>query len=314
MKQEEINYFAVGIFVIAAFALLVATLLQLSRGSHAVETYYAVFGNITDIREGSAVTYGGYQIGSVAGISPLREAGQTRFRLALAVREDWPIPRDSVARITSPGLLSDSTIDISEGRSTETLPAGNAITSDAPDGVMAAVDAVSNEFQDLSRNNIKPLLDSLNRHVDAIGGQLSSTLPMVTQDLETTLSKLAGASDQLARIVASVDQTRLVSIMTNADNTVQSLADLSNGLNATNQKLSAILDKTDGMISGNSDDIKQTLTDLRHTTRTVSTHIESIVFHLESASRNANEFTRQIRSNPSSLISGSPPPDRGMAQ
>lgn len=314
MRQEETHYFAVGIFVIAALALLIVTLLQLSRGHHAVDTYHVIFSNVTDIREGSGVTYGGYQIGTVSGIAPLRESGQTRFRLALSIREDWPIPLDSVARITSPGLLSDSTIDISEGVATETVAAGETILTDAAGGVMAAVDAVSNEFQDLSRNNIKPLLDSLNRQVDNIGTQLSGTLPGITANLEATLAKLAHASDQLSRMVSGVNQTHLTAILENADSAVQNLATLSENLNATNRKLNGVLDDAGGLISDNSADIKQALTDLRHTTHTVSAHIESIVFHLESASRNANEFTRQVRSNPSSLLSGSPPPDRGATQ
>lgn len=314
MKQDGVNYGAVGLFVLAALTLLIATLLELSRGHPSAETFYTDFENVTDIREGSRVTFGGFQIGNVSSVEPLRENGQTRFRLKLAIREGWPIPKDSVARITSSGLLSDSEIDIYEGKSDTLLREGEAINSDLPAGVMAAVDAVSSEFQDLSRNNLKPLLESLNQHVNAIGGDLGQTLPKITANLDATLARLTFTVDQVARIAGPQNQAHVNNILANAETATRSLATLANDLGDTNKKLNVVLQRSDTMLVENAEDVRAVLTNLRHTTQTLAAHIESIMFHLESASRNANEFTRQIRSNPSTLISGSPPPDRGAAQ
>jgi phospholipid/cholesterol/gamma-HCH transport system substrate-binding protein len=63
------------------------------------------------------------------------------------------------------------------------------------------------------------------------------------------------------------------------------------------------------MVSDNRGKIDDTLTDVRLIANSVARNIDSINHHLDGASRNMYEFTRQIRANPGLLLSGTSPPD-----
>ena len=43
---------------------------------------------------------------------------------------------------------------------------------------------------------------------------------------------------------------------------------------------------------------------MRHTTAALASHIDAITANLEDATRNANEFSKQIREDPSVLLRG----------
>jgi len=99
MQRKNINYLAVGTLVIAMGISLMVVLFQLTGRSENTDTYYVVFNNITNIQDGSTVTYSGYPLGYVQSIEPQRTTGMTQYRLALALKQEWQIPIDSVARI-----------------------------------------------------------------------------------------------------------------------------------------------------------------------------------------------------------------------
>src|SRR5690606_12377129 len=115
MKRDNINYLLVGSFVLLAFLVLLVLLYRITGRGTDTEAYFVSYENVTGVSVGTAVTYGGYQVGRVEQITPNRDNARTEYRLRLAIREGWEIPSDSVARIVSPGLLSENIIDIAEG-------------------------------------------------------------------------------------------------------------------------------------------------------------------------------------------------------
>ena len=75
------------------------------------------------------------------------------------------------------------------------------------------------------------------------------------------------------------------------------------------QALDNLLAEATGLVGENRDDLDAAVADLRKTLFVVSQHIDAIAHHLEGASRNMHEFTREIRENPGLLLRGSPPRD-----
>ena len=51
-------------------------------------------------------------------------------------------------------------------------------------------------------------------------------------------------------------------------------------------------------------DLSEAIDDVRHTTAALASHIDAITSNLEDATRNANEFSKQIRENPGVLLRG----------
>ena len=94
--------------------------------------------------------------GNVAGIEPSQRDGRTVYRVGLNLRQAQRIPTDSQALIASPGLLSAPLIDIREGRSLETRPAGGEIPAGNTANLMDSVSALADDFARLSATSVCP--------------------------------------------------------------------------------------------------------------------------------------------------------------
>jgi phospholipid/cholesterol/gamma-HCH transport system substrate-binding protein len=307
MKQDNINYLVVGVFVLSMFILLLIVLLRISGKTGDTEAYFVHYTNISGIDKGTPVTYGGYHIGQVDDITPQHVNGNTRYRLELALKAGWQIPSDSIARIISPGLLSDDLIDITEGESSTYLKPRDVIQGENPINMMTSLNTVAYEIKDLSDNSIKPLINNLNRQVETIGSDLNTNIPAVTDSMNRLLESLNSSANKLAQLLNEENQQHISNIFQNADVISQQLATMAKGLNNARMQIDRLLDNTNNLISDNSEDIRHSVVDLRDSLGIISENISGIIYNLEGTSRNINEFSRQIRNNPGVLISGSKP-------
>jgi len=99
MKRENINYIAVGTFVLIITASFFVFLYQVTGSSGPTDNYYVTYNNVTGIKFGTPVLFDGYQVGQVESIEPIRTQGDTRYRLKLSIQQDWPVPEGSIAKI-----------------------------------------------------------------------------------------------------------------------------------------------------------------------------------------------------------------------
>ncbi|MBW7947575.1 MAG: MCE family protein, partial [Sphingomonadaceae bacterium] len=176
MKRDTLNYALVGAVTLIAFGLLLATLFRIT-GQHGTSTDYHVhFDNVTGVRVGAPVLYQGFRIGQVRDIVPERGEG-TRYRVELALRSDWPIPVDSVAQLQASGLLADVRIGIRGGESPQMLAPGAELAGIEGGDVFAAMNELAGEITTLSRDRIRPLVETLAMRLDSISGALDSGLP-----------------------------------------------------------------------------------------------------------------------------------------
>jgi len=75
MKKERLNYILVGIFTLSMIVLLIGVLYRLTGQNNEIDYYKSTYANITGIKISSEVSYGGYRIGFVEAISPIRKSG-----------------------------------------------------------------------------------------------------------------------------------------------------------------------------------------------------------------------------------------------
>jgi phospholipid/cholesterol/gamma-HCH transport system substrate-binding protein len=311
----------VGGLVIAMFAFLFFVMVKVTGKNISTESYYVVYGDVAGVKEGTAVTFGGFAIGQVTDIQPIRQKGKTLFKLSLAIDRQWHLPVDSVARVASPGILSDKTIDVEEGASQDLLPAGAEIRGQESADLFSAVDEVAFEIKDLSENSIRPMLqkfsnsvETISNRVDNIGGQLDKGVPDLLVNANRFMTELNKNVDRLSSILNDKNQKHLTSAFNNMDVLSQNLVGVSQRVNETVSQFDKLIATFKNVADNNDDEIQKAIRDLQKSLSTVAENIDSIVYNLDTTSRNVNEFSRQIRNNPGVLLGGKAPKDIGEAR
>ena len=309
MRRDNINYFLVGLFTLISLAVLLVALYKITGRVGQAEPYHVHFDNIAGLGKGTRVTYEGYQIGYIDRVVPQQSEAGTRYRVELLIREDWRIPADSRARIHATGMLGDTVIEIEEGSGREYLEPGAAIAGAPAQDMFAVLNQVAGEIGGLARDSLRPLLDNLNAQVSGIGGELQGRLPGILAGLESMVGRLDNSAGRLESILDADTETRVDSILVNVDDMSRELAGLSRGLQASQQELDALLSDAHALVRDNDSDVRRTVTGLRRSVETSARAIDAILHDLRQASRNMNEFSRQIRGNPGLLLRGRPQAD-----
>ncbi len=311
MKASRINYFAVGLFVIASIVGLVVAIAVLSGRTGATDPYYAIYRNVTGVKFGTQVMYEGYPIGQVETVTPVPEAGRMTFRVNFAVRQGWRIPEDSVATIAAPGLLAAITISIQAGKSETALKPGGQVKSQESANIMAVVSSVAGDLGQLAEQSVKPLLANLNkvatevlailekdgkglvRNAAAMIEDINTRVPIIAGNIQDFTDRMKKNSEEISALLSPENREKLERTIASLDKAAQDLdqlAALSRGVVADNRA------------------------DVRYVIESVARHVDSINQNLDGAARNMFEFSRQIRQNPGLLMGGTPPKDTAPAR
>ena len=294
MRRGNINYALVGGATLAAFGLLLAILFAITGSSGTTVAYHATFDNVTGVRIGAPVLYQGFRIGQVQDIVPER-AATTRYRVELAVREDWPIPVDSVAQLQASGLLAEVRVAIRGGQSTTMLPAGAELESAAGGDVFAAMNELADELTVLTRDRIRPLVDTLATRLDSISGSLDSGLPVLVEQSQALLARLNRAADNVNQVLGEDNRQAI-------GGTLRDLRTVAADLKQTQAETGELITALNQTLGENRPDIRQIVLDLERVVGTMAQRMDTVVHHLESSSRNFDEFSREIRRNPNRLL------------
>ncbi len=311
MKNDRINYLAVGVFVLVMFGLLLAVLFRLTDIRGSTDIYYAYFDNISGLNRSAPVSFEGYPIGHILAIDPQQVNGKTGYRLKLSVQDGWKIPRDSMARITAFSLLSEFVIDIHQGTSKDYLHPGDTLQGLQGGDFYSALNGVASDVSDLTHTGVKPLLDNINHLVDTVGGNLETQVPALLKDLKTLLAKLDDNADALKTLLNKDNQQHVARLLKNADAASVNLLQLSSDVNKTRAELDQLLSDSGALLKDSSPQLRASVTQLRNALDLIADNIDAIMHNAEGTSRNMYELSRQLRQNPSLLLGTTPPRDAG---
>jgi len=324
MRSHNVNYVAVGGFVIVMLAALVATVSALTGRTGPTDDYYLVMSNVSDVKFGTQVRYEGFPIGQVERIVPEPAANGMRFRLDVSIRKGWRLPDDSLARVGSSSLLAAKTIDVAGGKSASQLKPGTEIPSAPPVDMFSLVANVAGEFADLNREGLKPFVEdlrlvarqlrtTLNTDVTQLVASLNSIAHTVdgqagpiSKSIETAARRLADSSENLNKILSAETATSLRRSIANFENVSQNVALTTRELETTRKKVDKLLGEVDAIIVSNKDNVDKSLTNARYALRSIAETIDAVMANMDGASRNMNEFSRLIRQNPGLLLGGTP--------
>ena len=305
----------VGLFVLIAGALLVATVFALGGiFGGPVKTYRASFPFAGGIEPGAAVRYaGGPKVGRVEQLR-IDPQNPARIEVTMSVRSDLPVKTDSHVRIMSSSPLGDNHIEIFPGSPQAAIAAaGSLIPSDsytdfsalaeqisaiAPEArrlmttlndrateLKVTVDSVNDLLNAQNRSNLTATLANTRGMLEENRPQVNSTLQRLnqaSQNIEPLLRDLRKVSDQANKTLSQIDSV----VGENRSEIHQSVVELRRSL-ATINELTGRIDRTMEVNAGNLDEV---LDNLAH------------------VSENLKEFTETIKTRPSALIrSGTPP-------
>ena len=149
---------------------LVVSAALLTGRTGAVDSYYAVYRNVTGVKFGTQVLYEGYPIGQVEQVTPQERGGRMWFRVDFGVTRGWRIPDDSLAQIAAPGLLAAVAININAGSSKSALKPESEIKAKKDGQVkytrLKVVTTDKGEKVVLTRNGEILLLDPKGRELE----------------------------------------------------------------------------------------------------------------------------------------------------
>lgn len=332
MRTSKLNYALVGLFVLAAIVGMVVAVSLLTGRTGATDSYYTIYNNVTGVKFGTQVVYEGYPIGQVTRVTPRPEDGGMTFRVEFDVTDGWRIPEDSRVEIAAPGLLAAVTLAIQAGDSGQALEPGSRVPSRERQDMFAMFSNVAGQFGDLSEAQIRPLLTNVNQTVSTInemlraGGKVDESidevglllretretvtlvrerLPKIADDIERFAVAANQVTDELTQLMSPTNRRKIEDIMA----TMQTA---SHSFDATLLTMNAILADIDDLLLDEKGDAMRTLEEARYITESVARHIDAINHNMESAARNMNEFTRQIRQNPGLLLDGKAVPDEAV--
>lgn len=179
----------VGIFVFSALVTLMAAIFILGSRTQYFQPQYtlkAVFSNVGYLLQGAGVYLAGVQVGRVGEIRFFEDVAAQKVLVTLRIARDYQdrIRQDSVATITSSGLLGDKYIDITLGSESEPiLQDGMFIRSQEP----ADYSVLLRKGEDVLENTVQ-ITASL---ASLTSAYRDSKTPVAVADLLTALSNIA---------------------------------------------------------------------------------------------------------------------------
>lgn len=221
-------------FLLAALLamLAVAVAIALRQGALRQTTSYGFVANSAqDIVKGQAVRIAGFRVGSVAEVK-LKDDGQVAVNMEIDADYMRFITHDARVELRKEGLVGSATLEIVPGADQSRLaPAQARLAFSRADGLAALANQVRDEFIPILKD-IKAITGTL---ADPQKG-LPGTLAGIQESAEVLKILLANSNRQVEGIGGTA--IRLM------NNTEKSIGHLGQTLEATNQRLPGMLDRT----------------------------------------------------------------------
>jgi phospholipid/cholesterol/gamma-HCH transport system substrate-binding protein len=306
--------FFVGLFVIIAAALLIATVFSLSGAfAGSARHFHAKFHNAAGLDRGTTVRYeGGPKIGRVEKVE-IDPKDPTVMDMEFSVKEDLPIKTDSRVSILSFSPLGDNHLEVK---------AGSPAAPRAADGAILPSDPYVG-FNDLTEqfNRVIPQAQELMGNLNLRVKELSVTLARVNDLLNDQNRANISASISDIHAMLREDRPVIKSTLNNVNGASAKLSPMLDDLRKTSDQANETLKKMDAVIGENREDLRASIKKLRESLNNVSnlTHhlnqtvdinaetFDELLMNLRDVSENLREFTDIIKTRPSELIRSTTP-------
>lgn len=346
-RSEKIR---LSIFLVTAGALIIIAVIVLAglRLSQKSDMYYVRFDeSVSGLEIGAQVKYNGVRVGQVVDIR-LDEKKLDATIVELSLREGTPIKKDTEAIMVAMGITGLKFVELQGGSSkSKAIEPGSFIKSgqsligtlegkaeDIAVKFELALNSINSVLSQRNVHNFSQILENTNEATESISASLSGN----KNKIDELISNLHAASEDLKKGMASakngakrfdelieVNQPQIASIFENVKQTsnrfrrtAESLSrvddilkDISQALNHFNNQLQ----KVD--IGQMADDAEATLAQTKNAARSVRQLVEASRSDIHQSSkslrktlRNIEELSKELRDQPSLLLSSEPPKER----
>jgi len=302
MKQKVSHYFWVGLFTlgIGSLALVLMVIMAGKQVDHV--SYHSYYQNVSGISFGTPVYYEGYRVGQIETITPEFKDHQVSFKVKYSVVKGWQIPNDSNAQINAAGLLSDMSININGGEAKSYFKPGDNIPGKPPADLFSQLGETSDKVTELADDKITPMLDMLHERLDNITQQVNDALPTILNNVTTASADLSEVLRDTKKIVGEQNRERIDSTLTNLEQITQQVQQSVETLDQGLDNINGLVTDARTLLTGEDSDMANILKSAHYVMNHFSDRFITLMNDIESAGRNLNETTNDIRKDPSKLI------------
>jgi phospholipid/cholesterol/gamma-HCH transport system substrate-binding protein len=307
---------AVGLFVLIAAALLIGSILAVAgtftSGGVPFHTYFKSAGGLLP---GAMVRYGGMNAGKVEAVR-VDPQDSTRIEIDFTVQRGIPVKKDSIARITTIGALSDNYVELGTGTKGGPLaPPGSELKSAETVGIGDLGNMVG---------NLAPIANQVLQNLNQRLVELQVTVARVNDLLNDKNRTNVGASLGNLNSMLSDSRPKVSASLTNVQSASAKLPPLLDNLKTTMDQANGVMSHVDSVVVENHQDIRAIVVELRETLLTASSlmeelknitdnntdNIDEIMVNIRATTENIRQLTDSLKSNPAVLIRGNNVKDR----
>ena len=319
----------VGLFVLIAAAILSVTTIAVWGGMGRAGVSHRLYLKFSGgVQPGTPVRYGGLRVGTVrdARIDP---EDSTRILVDVVVDPETPIKTDSVARLSTLGLLSDYYIEISTGTpQAGRAAAGSVLRSVEVTGLANIGDTLDNLVP-----QIHAALDKLTLNLDGLQTMITRANDLLndanranigqalarTNDLLNDRNR-SNVADSLSNVNQLLAETRpkISTGLDNINNAAQQLTPLLEDVRKTSARADQTLANLDSLLTEDRPDLKASMGELREVLETSKATVDQlriilnqntiniyeILENVRASTSNIRTLTETVKRSPSSLIRG----------
>lgn len=314
--EEKKEQAAVGLFVLVAGGLLLATVFWLTGVfRESGPEYHSYFKFAAGLSEGAIVRYaGGPQVGRVEKVhSDPKDAA--RMVINFRVKSDTPVKTDSLVKISSLSPLGDNYLEISSGSANAAkAPTGSELRS-----------AEYTSFEDIvgELNTMAPQAQELLKNLNARVVELKETISRVNALIDEQNRANLSASLNHIRGMLEEDRPKIKTTLENVSVASKKIDPLMDDFKKTLAKAQDALAHVDETLTENRPDLRKSISELKDTLAsaqkltdqlnqtlyTNSDNLDEMLDNLRRVTENLKQFTETIKARPYTLIrSSSPPP------
>lgn len=300
--ETKVNYAAVGLFVLALGAALVAAILWLAvgfGGHKQYKLYRAVIDeSVAGLNINAPVKYLGVDVGKVRDIR-LDPSNPRQVQLLFAIEKDTPIKADTEAVLKTQGLTGIAYVELSGGS-----PQAPPLTSSVP-GQLPTIRTIPSLSARLE-NVLSTVLANLDRtaaNVNAIlNDQNRAMLTKILTDTSTVMSTLASQKEMMRSTIANAARTA-----NNAAKATDHLDVLIGKVAATTDAVQNMVNQTAQISSSARKTVDEMNAGVHELTGDTIPDINQLLGQLNALSTALKRLTDQTARNPASLLRGSQP-------
>ena len=288
----------IGILVVMSIVVLVWGINYL-KGSNLFDnsrTFYAIYGNIGGLQEGSGVSVNGYKVGVVKRILLLTDKNYSLL-VEISIEKDIDIPSNSVSKIVNTDIMGSKGISLILGDSNTNAQKGDTLYSDMDRSLK---EEVNKQILPL-KNKAEQLIGSIDSIVTVITSVLSKdareSLTKSLVSLDNTFTTMSQTMTKVSKIVDQNDE-RISSIIKNLEdnndeitNILKNFSELSDDIAKSNIKTTlASLNEISKKISDSEGSLGMFIND------------KDLYLNLEKSSKELEALIKDIKLNPKRYI------------